>query len=266
MATNQIQRIIGRNVAPDDEERVWDAITRARSEEELLQNIASVVPSAAQTIYDGLIAMEREANQGIGWLNFLAATAGHEIRRSWQLHNHERGQREHQRFIQNQQHEIMGEELDGMIERANRDGTTLWDSVNEEGAAINNARQPALIESFSERGRREAREAREFANGQARRFGQELHPNDPTTLDDIVIPENTGMDASGTTDPTPTPTAAAARTSGTSGNNNVSKETPISTYPSLTYGLQETHTTILPWTGWVSIIPGNCIQNYWRVS
>lgn len=38
------------------------------------------------------------------------------------------------------------------------------------------------------------------------------------------------------------------------GQNQVSKETPISNYPTLTYGLQETHTTILPWTGWFSYI------------
>ena len=46
----------------------------------------------------------------------------------------------------------------------------------------------------------------------------------------------------------------AARLQGTGpGGNQVSKETPISPYPSLSYGLQETHTTILPWTGWVSV-------------
>lgn len=32
-----------------------------------------------------------------------------------------------------------------------------------------------------------------------------------------------------------------------------SKETPISRYPSLTYGVQETHTTILPWRGYCSV-------------
>lgn len=37
------------------------------------------------------------------------------------------------------------------------------------------------------------------------------------------------------------------------GGNQVSKETPISQYPSLTYGLQETHTTILPWVGWCAV-------------
>ena len=40
------------------------------------------------------------------------------------------------------------------------------------------------------------------------------------------------------------------------GNNQVSKETPISSYPSLSYGLPETHTTILPWTGWLTVSLG----------
>ena len=35
--------------------------------------------------------------------------------------------------------------------------------------------------------------------------------------------------------------------------NAVSKETMVSPYPSLSYGLQETHTTVLPWTGWFSV-------------
>ena len=50
----------------------------------------------------------------------------------------------------------------------------------------------------------------------------------------------------------PAPTEAAARASGGS-SNPISRETPISRYPSLTYGLQETHTTILPWVGWCSM-------------
>lgn len=45
----------------------------------------------------------------------------------------------------------------------------------------------------------------------------------------------------------------AARGGGGAGSNPVSKETPISNYPSLSYGLPETHTTILPWTGWLSV-------------
>ena len=44
---------------------------------------------------------------------------------------------------------------------------------------------------------------------------------------------------------------ASARSAG-GPSNQLSKETPISVYPSLSYGLQETHTTILPWTGWCS--------------
>lgn len=49
---------------------------------------------------------------------------------------------------------------------------------------------------------------------------------------------------------------AAARFGGSGGpgDGSVSKETPISNYPSLSYGLQETHTTILPWTGWFSAV------------
>ena len=47
------------------------------------------------------------------------------------------------------------------------------------------------------------------------------------------------------------PPQAMARAGG-GGNNPVSKETPISRYPTLTYGLQETHTTILPWEAYFS--------------
>ena len=47
------------------------------------------------------------------------------------------------------------------------------------------------------------------------------------------------------------PETMALRAGGTPGNP-VSKETPISRYPSLTYGLQETHTTILPWCGYIA--------------
>lgn len=48
--------------------------------------------------------------------------------------------------------------------------------------------------------------------------------------------------------------AQLARAGGMGGGpSSVSKETPISTYPSLSYGFQETHTTILPWTGWLSV-------------
>lgn len=48
------------------------------------------------------------------------------------------------------------------------------------------------------------------------------------------------------------PEAAMARIGG-GGPSAVSKETPISSYPSLSYGLQETHTTILPFTCWFNM-------------
>lgn len=44
----------------------------------------------------------------------------------------------------------------------------------------------------------------------------------------------------------------SARSGAGGGPNPQSKETPISRYPTLTYGLQETHTTILPFTFWFS--------------
>lgn len=46
--------------------------------------------------------------------------------------------------------------------------------------------------------------------------------------------------------------ALTARAAAPGGANTVSKETPISQYPSLSYGLQETHTTILPFRTWFS--------------
>ena len=53
-------------------------------------------------------------------------------------------------------------------------------------------------------------------------------------------------------DGVPEQTMAARAAGGGMGSSTVSKETPISNYPSLSYGLQETHTTILPWTGWLT--------------
>jgi hypothetical protein len=63
---------------------------------------------------------------------------------------------------------------------------------------------------------------------------------------------NPPMDASGPVEPVPEASAARAGGGGGPGNP-VSKETPVSQYPSLSYGLQETHTTILPWVGWCSL-------------
>lgn len=73
-----------------------------------------------------------------------------------------------------------------------------------------------------------------------------------------VSSQNTNMDASGPqrVQEGPTVEAAAALRAGgggTAGNSNVSKETPISPYPTLNYGLQETHTTILPYKTWFSV-------------
>lgn len=77
----------------------------------------------------------------------------------------------------------------------------------------------------------------------------------PDNWAEDLIPENheewtSGMDID-TTGPVE-PEQAARQAPSTGGNSGISKETPISNYPSLTYGLQETHTTILPWTCWIS--------------
>lgn len=57
-------------------------------------------------------------------------------------------------------------------------------------------------------------------------------------------------------EPTPAPEAEAAtalRAGGGGPGPQVSKETPISSYPSISYGLQETHTTILPYVTWCTL-------------
>ena len=64
--------------------------------------------------------------------------------------------------------------------------------------------------------------------------------------DEEAQAEGMEVDTNDSGDPEP----AAARASASSGGNQVSKETQISIPPTLTYGLQETHTTILPWRCW----------------
>lgn len=72
----------------------------------------------------------------------------------------------------------------------------------------------------------------------------------------INRPDDDSMDGSGSGAVDPgteeTADASARMASGGGGPSSVSKETPISPYPGLTYGLQETHTTILPWVGWLT--------------
>lgn len=73
-----------------------------------------------------------------------------------------------------------------------------------------------------------------------------------------LIPQNTMSEARGTVRPATGPPEGqpeaqrVASAAGGGAGNPVSKETPISPYPTLTYGLQETHTTILPWCGYIS--------------
>lgn len=76
-----------------------------------------------------------------------------------------------------------------------------------------------------------------------------MHNNDPLPN----LPDSGDMDVAMGGEETVAPAAQrSANTSAPGGGNPQTKETPISNYPSLTYGLQETHTTILPWTGWIT--------------
>lgn len=80
--------------------------------------------------------------------------------------------------------------------------------------------------------------------------GQVISQNDRQVTSGSMNGAGSG---SGSTEPSPTPEASAARAAvGGGPGGSVSKETPISPYPSLSYGLQETHTTILPYRYWCS--------------
>jgi hypothetical protein len=116
---------------------------------------------------------------------------------------------------------------------------------------------------------------------------EQLTANDPTTLDEMVpeedqnnqgqnremennskalITQNHMENTSGTNGNGKRPGNGPpegepeAQRSAQGGPNSVSKETPISPYPTLSYGLQETHTTILPWTGWLTVACNSSTQ------
>nr|QTE03856.1 MAG: capsid protein [Grus japonensis parvo-like hybrid virus]QTE03859.1 MAG: capsid protein [Grus japonensis parvo-like hybrid virus] len=72
----------------------------------------------------------------------------------------------------------------------------------------------------------------------------DLGPDAGTLLDDMEVPGNDGEGVGN----------AMMAFAGGDGGSAQSKETPISIPPSITYALQETHTTILPWNGWVSAV------------
>jgi len=95
---------------------------------------------------------------------------------------------------------------------------------------------------------------REFNNMTQEEFdrwmsGDTGGPALPNIPDEALVDPTAGMEI----DQGGEPEAARVGAASTSGSSSQqSKETPISIYPTLTYGLQETHTTILPWSGWVS--------------
>ena len=70
-----------------------------------------------------------------------------------------------------------------------------------------------------------------------------------------LIPENS-RNVRPRMEPTPAPTTEGARAGAAPaarGGSQVAKETPISYYPSLNYGLPETQTVVLPWVGWCTM-------------
>nr|QTE03910.1 MAG: capsid protein [Phoenicopteridae parvo-like hybrid virus] len=75
----------------------------------------------------------------------------------------------------------------------------------------------------------------------------DLGENNGTLLDDMEVPGNDGENVE-------IGNAMVSFAAGGGGPNAQSKETPVSIPPSITYGLQETHTTILPWTGWLAAV------------
>lgn len=137
-----------------------------------------------------------------------------------------------------------------------------YERVQELAARIQpNARDVARLEQFRQRDLQRRADA-DHING----FG---NPNEQLDIaDDAAFQElerrnpqhftsqNDAMATRGEAEQAAEPQAfSAARSSATTGSNSaVSKETPISIYPTLTYGLQETHTTILPWTGWLTAV------------
>lgn len=83
-------------------------------------------------------------------------------------------------------------------------------------------------------------------DGGTQPFDNSLGSNNSTTLDDMEIDEGGPPEAM----------AAARARGGGPGPNPVSKETPI-TLATPSYGLQETHTTILPFNFWFSAVGAN---------
>lgn len=104
-------------------------------------------------------------------------------------------------------------------------------------------------ESFAEQRERQARERREVA------IDSRGEIPEPDNIINSAMENTSGRTRPADGPPEGEPEAQLARMGGGTGPGNpVSKETPISIYPTLTYGLQETHTTILPWTGYFSIV------------
>lgn len=92
-----------------------------------------------------------------------------------------------------------------------------------------------------------------------RKVSDNIEPTDPETK---KIKRDTPMPTTSESD-VPMGEARAGTLAMSGGASKVSKETPVSPYPTLNYGLQETHTTILPYRSYCSLVlGGNSTLNY----
>jgi len=145
----------------------------------------------------------------------------------------------------------------------------LYDDITIGGAEWMNGARTSLREFAERSGMRINARSNEWAEGLLDNVGDlvrseannvggtdtDLGLTDDTTLNDLLPGEDMQVDngRGPPGDGDAEMTLARAAAPGGPGGNPVSKETPISqTQPS--YGLQETHTAILPWTGWYSMV------------
>ena len=141
-------------------------------------------------------------------------------------------------------------------ELSNR-GQQWIDMVNERGQAALEGVREATIASEQRIAARENWQ-RPVVDHTFENDAWDTHGEELPQLEDLDPMNGNGNGGNGSgsgrgnTDPEPTPETSAARMGVAGPGGSVSKETPISPYPSLSYGLQETHTTILPYRAWLS--------------
>lgn len=159
--------------------------------------------------------------------------------------------------------QALAEELAGDLERGGGQAiqgirASIRSFVEDGGQRMNGALRAWMgelersVQEFGDSVRNHIEEGAERGREIQRQQDAEMADDVPDLSD--LIPENTqqGTHQEMEVDADGESTQLQARVASSGGNGPVSKETPVSNYPSLSYGLQETHTTILPWTGWIS--------------